>query len=210
SATIPVTVTTDALVEGNETVIITLNTQTNANAEIGSSNSATVNITDNDKSVISIDATTQAEEDNTNGLFTINITPALVGPATINYTVSGTAQNGTDYSTITSSIDLNTGATSATIPVTVTTDALVEGNETVIITLNTQTNANAEIGSSNSATVNITDNDKSVISIDATTQAEEDNTDGLFTINITPALVGPATINYTVSGTAQNGTDYST
>ncbi|WP_289056307.1 Calx-beta domain-containing protein, partial [uncultured Carboxylicivirga sp.] len=79
--------------------------------------------------------------------------PALVGPATINYTVSGTAQNGTDYSTITSSIDLNTGATSATIPVTVTTDALVEGNETVIITLNTQTNANAEIGSSNSATV---------------------------------------------------------
>ncbi len=81
---------------------------------------ATVNITDNDNvpanPVLSITRNYLTQQNRaTNGEFTIGL-PAGVTAAediTVNYTVSGTAQNGTDYASLAGSIVIPAGQNSA-------------------------------------------------------------------------------------------------
>jgi uncharacterized repeat protein (TIGR01451 family)/gliding motility-associated-like protein len=106
--------------------------------------SATVSqvITVLNASVVSIVATTaNASESSTNGLFTISLTSPVATPTIVTYTVTGTATNGTDYTTITNTITIPANTTSVTIPVTVIDDNVLEGTESVIITLNSTNNA---------------------------------------------------------------------
>jgi hypothetical protein len=51
----------------------------------------------------------------------------------------------------------------------------------------------------------ITDDDVAELSIVATTQAEEDASDGLFTITTTKQFDAPVTVTFTVTGTATSG-----
>jgi gliding motility-associated-like protein len=53
-----------------------------------------------------------------------------------NIVISGTATNGTDYTTITNSYTIPVGEESVSIPIVPLTDALTEGNETITITIN--------------------------------------------------------------------------
>ncbi len=56
-------------------------------------------------------------------------------PLTVQYTVSGTATPGVDYVPIPTSIIIPAGQDKFTLPVTILSDALLEGEETLIITL---------------------------------------------------------------------------
>ena len=56
-------------------------------------------------------------------------------PLVVQYTITGTATPGLDYSPIPGSIVIPAGQTTVTVPITIMTDALLEGQETVIITL---------------------------------------------------------------------------
>ncbi|MCP3951175.1 MAG: hypothetical protein GY697_02995, partial [Desulfobacterales bacterium] len=75
--------------------------------------------------------------------------------------VTGTATDGgTDYTSLTGSVVIANGAQTATIDVNgINDDLLVEGDETVIVTLNNTDNGLFTIGGSNSDTVTIGDND---------------------------------------------------
>jgi hypothetical protein len=100
------------------------------------------------------------------GLFTVSRTGNTSSALTVNYTVSGSATKGTDYNNITGTtgntgtITIPVGATSATIALNVVDDALVEGNETVTVTLNSITSYQL---TTNSATITIADNDFSTV-----------------------------------------------
>lgn len=54
-------------------------------------------------------------------------------PVTINFTIAGTAINGTDYTTITTSVTIPAGQLCATIPIVPIADGVTEANETVKI-----------------------------------------------------------------------------
>jgi lysophospholipase L1-like esterase len=56
---------------------------------------------------------------------------------TVRYTLSGTAQAGTDYTAPSGSITLPIGVDSAALTLTATADALSEGDETIVLTLTT-------------------------------------------------------------------------
>ncbi len=56
-------------------------------------------------------------------------------PLVVQYTISGTATSGLDYTPIPLSVVIPAGQTSVTIPITILTDLLLEGQETLIITL---------------------------------------------------------------------------
>ena len=215
----------DALVEGNETVIVTLDTTNNGLFTIdGSNNSDTVTITDNDSALnsVSISATdaSAAETGTDPGQFTVDLgTINNTGSAvTVNYTVTGTATNGsTDYTSLSGSVSIADGQQTATIAVAgIIDDALVEGNETVIVTLDTTDSGLFTIdGSNNSDTVTITDNDSALnsVSITATdaSAAEASSNPGQFTVDlgVVNHTGSAVTVNYTVTGTATNGsTDY--
>jgi hypothetical protein len=161
SATINVIPIDDSLVEGNETVILTL--QDEANYDLGTSKSATVTIADNDQapppvSTVTITATdAQASETGPDaGQFTITRTGDTAASLTVQYTIDGTATNNSDYNQIPTSITIAAGAESATIDITPIDDGLVDGNETVLLTLVDGTSYN--LGTTTSATVTIADN----------------------------------------------------
>jgi hypothetical protein len=87
-----------------------------------------------------------------------------VGALTVNYTIGGTATNGTDYATIGASVVIANGSTTATVTVNPTTDATFEADETVILTVAVGTGYAAV--SPSSATGTITNDDAAPPSVE--------------------------------------------
>jgi hypothetical protein len=69
--------------------------------------------------------------------FTLALTDAAEGPASVRATTGGpgSATAGTDYTAVDTVVHFAAGATSATVKVPVIDDALVEGDETLTLTL---------------------------------------------------------------------------
>jgi|GEM_PF-6509184 len=211
---IPVTINNDNIYENLETykvvlsnvIITTTNIPITTTDLIG--DGSIVNTTA--APVVSIVSTTQASEPNTNGLFTLNLTNPISTPTTVFYTVGGTASNGVDYQTITTSVVIPANTTSITIPVVVIDDTYVEPTESVIITLVSTdndvvvTSVVAEI----SATVMITDNDNANISINDVTVNEGDGT-ATFTVSLVGNVQGGFSVDFaTADDTAKDPSDY--
>lgn len=106
---------------------------------------------------VSIAATlANAAEPSTNGQFTVSRTGSTTNSLTVNFTVSGSAAAGVDYSGIGTSVTIPAGSASATIFVNVIDDTTYEGAETVIVSLSPHPSYMLGTGS---ATVTISDND---------------------------------------------------
>jgi gliding motility-associated-like protein/uncharacterized repeat protein (TIGR01451 family) len=159
-----VAITNDTLVEPTETYGVTLSNITGGLVTIADA-TAIGTITDKDVSSVSIAATTHASEPGTDGLFTLTLSNLVNVATTVNYTITGTATAGTDYTALTGSITIPANTTTITIPVGVIDDSLVEtGGETVVVTL-TSTDTAVTIGTPAAATVTIADEELSVPSL---------------------------------------------
>jgi PKD repeat protein len=99
-----------------------------------------------------------SEQGQARGAFVISRTGSTESALTVNYSVSGTAVNGTDYERLPGSVTLASGASTATIVVTPMDDGEVEDDETVVLTL--AAHEDYDVGSPNRAQVTITDNDQ--------------------------------------------------
>jgi len=108
---------------------------------------------------VTIQATdaTATEAGPTSGAITVFRTGETLLPLVVGYSVEGTATNGVDYATLTGSVTLPIGAASATITVNPIDDTVVEGDETVALTL--RPDITYDVGSPNSAIVTIQDDD---------------------------------------------------
>jgi hypothetical protein len=210
TATINIAVINDILVEGNETVILTLSSVTTGLATLGTPVSATNTIADNDAPVVTISNTTNGTETGpVNGVMTVSQTAIPLTPIVIAYTVSGTATSGLDFTALSGTVTIPAGSTTATITIPVIDDLIVEGNETVIVTLTSITSGAASLGATLVATNTISDNDSATVSIANTTNgAEAGPTSGVLTVTQTKASATNTVIAYTVSGTATSGSDY--
>lgn len=95
------------------------------------------------------------------GSFNLEVTrDGLVStPLTVNYSVSGTASNGSDFSSLSGSVVIPAGSKTANITVNITDDMTVESNET--LNINLSTHANYTLGSGTTANMQILDNDQS-------------------------------------------------
>jgi hypothetical protein len=199
----------DVISEPNETVILTLSSS--GSYTIGSG-SATITITDNDGSAVTVAATdaNASETASDPGVFTITRTGSTASAVTVNFIISGTASNGTDYTALGSSVTIPVGAASSTVAVSPVDDSVFEGSETVILTLSAGTGYS--VGSPSSATVTIADNDLPTVTVSATdaNASETPGDAGTFTVTRTGSAVAALTVNFTLSGTAVNGSDYTT
>lgn len=106
---------------------------------------------------LSVSPASVTEDGATNAIFTFTRTGPTTAPLTVNYTVGGTAVNGTDYATIGTSVVIPIGSASATVTVNPTPDSVVEPSKTVVLTL--AANAAYTLGSPSSATTTITSDD---------------------------------------------------
>ena len=168
SAVINVSVIDDALLEDNETVVVTLTgiSAGDADISIAAANSDVVTISDNDTAEVTIEATdSSVTEEGDSGQFTVSISNPSDTDTVISYTISGDATNGADYQTITGTVTIPAGSTSATIDVIPVDDQLFEGDESVTLTLSGITSGDADItlGATNSATVQIVEDDSSLV-----------------------------------------------
>lgn len=122
---------------------------------------------------------------------TVSLSAATTKNVTVPFTLGGTATNGTDYTISSSPLTIPAGSTSASIQVTIIDDALVDGNETVIVTLGSPTNAT--LGSPTAETLTITDNDNGAptnITLSSSTVAENAPNAVVGTLTATDPNVG--------------------
>ncbi|NCR92178.1 MAG: hypothetical protein GPJ05_25380, partial [Microcystis aeruginosa G13-10] len=194
------------IVESNETVILTLATGTGYT--VGTPNAATGTITNDDTSVtLAVSPTSVTEDGTANLVYTFTRSGDTTNPLTVNYTIGGTATNGTDYTSIPTSVTFDANASTATVIVDPTADTTVENNETVALTLATGTGYT--VGTPNTATGTITNDDTSVTLTVSPTSVTEDGTANLvYTFTRSGDTTNPLTVNYSIGGTATLNTDY--
>ncbi|MBA4450830.1 calcium-binding protein, partial [Cylindrospermopsis raciborskii CS-506_D] len=93
-------------------------------------------------------------------VYTFTRTGVTSNALTVNYTIEGTATNGTDYNNIGTSVTFAAGSSTATVTVDPTADTTVESDETVILTLASGTGYT--IGTTSGVTGTITNDDTQV------------------------------------------------
>lgn len=216
SAPIDVDVLDDELIEGTETVVVTLTEITAGNPSLqldAAKSEATVNLADNETGLVSIVATMDgAESGPVDGLFTVTQDGIAAADTVISYSVAGSATAGDDYTALSGTVTILAGQTSATITVLVADDALVEPDETVVVTLSEVTEGSPLVGinpAQQEATVAIADDDTAEVRIDSATGGSEDGpTGGVITIVQTAPSSTDTVVHYSIGGTATNGDDY--
>ncbi len=180
-------------------------------AELGTTTSATVTITnDETKPQVAFTAGTQSVAENAGAAtVTMQLTNATIVPVIVPFTVSGTAVDGTDYTISASPVTIAAGATAGSVTVTWIDDAVYRGDHTVSITMGTPTDA--DLGGITITTLTITDNEtKPTVAFSAASQSAAESAGAVTaTIQLSAASGLPITVPFTVTGTAKAGTDYS-
>ena len=144
--------------------------------------------------------------------FTVTLSRAAAGEVTVEYTTSdgtgdGGAEAGTDYTAASGrTLTLGTGSTQGTFTIATTPDTTDENDETFTVTL-ASPSTNAKLGSAQTATGTIVDDDGTpTVSIEDA--MAEEGVAVEFTVNLSHASSGEVTVQYTTSnGTAMAG-DY--
>ncbi len=139
----------------------------------------------------------------------ITRTGVISNALTVNYTVGGTATNGTDYGTISTSVTFAANSSIATVTVDPTADTTVESDETVSLTLASGTGYT--IGTTSAVTGTIANDDTQVtLAVSPSSVTEDGSSNLVYTFTRTGVISNALTVNYTVGGTATNSTDYGT
>jgi hypothetical protein len=210
SAAVTIAPIPDALVEGVETVMVTL--RSGSSYILGPAVRAVVNIDDTATPLVSVEAIDAgaSEAGPDTGTFRFTRTGDLSNGLNIRYAASGTAANDASDFTPFLNGDVAFAPGQATLDVVITpvADGAVEGNETVILTV--LDGVAYDLGASVSATVTISDPPMPVVTmvvIDA--DASEVGLDtGAFRFTRTGDVTAPQTVLYSRAGTAVNSTDY--
>lgn len=210
SGNVTFTVVDDAVLEGNETAILTISNPT-AGILIGSTNSQNILIEDNERPSVALTVSANTGSEAATTAITLTATSAIPVSSnqTVSVNVSGTGITAGDYTLSASQITILTGTSSGQITFTVVDDALIEGTETAIVTISNPSTG-VTIGAPSSANITITDNDVTSVNLSASTNSTSESGATVVTLTATTtAPVGGAqTVNVGVSGTGITAGDY--
>jgi hypothetical protein len=189
---------------GGTTVTVTANDTTGANGSFTITNLLPT---------VTLAATQpEASENGTHGAFTLSRTGDTSAALTVNYTMSGTATNGIDYTTLSGTAVIPASAGSVDVTVAPIADLVAEPTETAILTLSSQP---SYFVGSGPATVFISDGNAPILSVAASapTMYERFGSD-YATVQLTRSLgntniaVYVDVTNLTFGGTAVKDVDY--
>jgi uncharacterized protein YhjY with autotransporter beta-barrel domain len=211
TATITIDPNVDGTVEANETVIQSVTAGTGYTVGVPSSATGTILNDDVPTATISVAPAAVAEDGAPNLVYTVALNqPNPAAATTVNFTIGGTAANGTDYATIASPLVIPAGSTTGTITVNPSGDTVIEADETVILTL--AAGAGYTVGVPNAATGTILNDDLPNLTINDVTASEGNAgiTNFTFTVSLS-APAGPGGVTFdiaTANGSATAGVDY--
>jgi len=198
----------DAEVETNETVIVRL--LPSAAYTVSSSSNATVTIQDDDPVAVTVVASDNlaTESSGNNGTVTFNRLGSLAANLVVNYTLAGSAVSGSDFNALSGTVTILAGRPNVTLTITPINDTATEGDETVIVQV--QSSAAYNVGNPGSATVVIQDNEISLVSFSAfdASASEGGGNSGTFRFSRSGATTDELEVFYALGGDAGSGTDY--
>ena len=218
TGTLTVLVTDDALLESTETLVAQISNSSFAAVSIGT-DTATANITDNDTATANLSVTTQGDEDGpVDIVFTVTLDKVNNTGGAITFDLddlgTGTATAGDDYTAIAANaqVSIADGASTGTLTVLVTDDALLESTETLVAQISNPSFAAVSIGT-DTATANIADNDTATANLSVTTQGDEDGpVEIVFTVTLDKVNNTGSAITFDLddlgTGSATSGDDY--
>lgn len=206
--TFTVLVLEDTLVEGNETVLLTLFNPTGGATIVGPPTVA-LTILDNDVSLIFSSPAYLVNESDGTLTITVLRQNGSNGVVTVQYATSNlTASAGSDYLATSGTLIFSDGETLKTFTIVIQEDTSVEGDETLLLTLSNPTGG-AQLGTPSSATVTIVDNDAGIFFSSAAYSVNENGTNAAITVIRTNATSGTVSVNFaTTDETATAGADY--
>ncbi len=209
SAMIPVSITTDAFAEPNETLTLTLSNASGATSIGDGSATGTIANDDGLPPALSVNDPSTLETDTPTS---VDFTVSLAGPApqdiTVSYATSPGTASGADFGAVSGTATIATGQLSTVVPVTIVGDDLDEIDETFALTLSNA--ANATIADSAGVATIVDDDAAPIVQANAPSVAE---TDGPTSMSFTVTLDAPSgrdvSVDYATSDdTATAGTDY--
>lgn len=202
--TIAIPVADDGLSEDNETFSVTLSNA--INVSLGVPKTTVVTIVDNESIQFS-SATYTIAEDGTSATITVQLSGSPQAAITVEYATSnGTAISGVDYTAASGILTFNPGQMAKTFSVPILDDTIVEGPETVDLTLSNPTNAS--LGANDTAVLTIGDNEGVRFSAMAY-EVDEDGGAAIVTVQLIGTATSPVTVHYsTITGSATAGQDY--
>ncbi|MBC1189783.1 calcium-binding protein, partial [Microcystis aeruginosa BLCCF108] len=149
---------------------------------------------------LAVSPSSVTEDGTANLVYTFTRSGSTTNPLTVNYSIGGTATNGTDYASIPTGVIFAANSATVTVIVDPTADTIVESNETVILILASGTGYT--VGTPNAATGTITDDDTSVtsqLSINDITVVEGKDNNAILTVTVDNPNPQPITFNYTTA-----------
>ncbi|MCY3905174.1 MAG: hypothetical protein OXF76_18585 [Caldilineaceae bacterium] len=201
SAKLPITISGDALVEGAETVEIALSAVAGAPYQLViSAATTTITIIDDDTPTLAFSqstwSVTEADTDGTLNV-SVNINPAMETASAVNITTRYDTATAADVS-VPTTLSLPKGATSATIPITIRGDALVEGAESFDIELSAVADAPYALGPPVTATITVNDDDRATLAFDQAAWSVNEADGALdIIVNIAPAMETASAVTIT-------------
>ncbi|WP_286812884.1 MULTISPECIES: Calx-beta domain-containing protein [unclassified Maribacter] len=203
----------DTDVESNETVI--LNLVAGTGYEVGSPNSDTVTIVSDDIEYFAqITASDGTAAENASSVSTgefnirLNEENNTGSPIIVEFLIDGTSDVGTDFSaSSTNAVSIPNGEQEAEVLITPIDDQIQEGTETVIITLQNGTGYSLGSVATQSATVEIEDNDQATLTISNESLNEDDAAgEMVFEVELDLEVIGGTTVSYSFfDETAEGG-----
>jgi len=205
SKTISVPTTDDALVEGGETLTLTLSSASGGATISGPTGTGT--IIDNDVPSFAI-ANASAVAEGGSMTFTVTRGGGGSGTYTVNFaSAAGTATSGTDFTPTSGTLTFLATDTTKTITVATTNDAIYEPAETVLMNLSAPSGGSIITMSQGSGIINDNDSPPSFAIGNASAVSEGGTMS--FAVVMTGGSSSSHSVNYaSASGTAISGTDF--
>ncbi len=214
SKTLLVPITNTPIVDGSRTFTVDITGASPPGTVIGVPSTTTVTITDNDVAgTLQFSAptysVTEPTSPTTNVAITVTRTGGMAGGVLVTFaTADGTATAGADYTATSGTLTFDAGNTSKTFSIAIQTDTLVEGDETVLLSLSSP-GGGGTLGARKTATLTIKDSQKGVQFSAPNYTAGEGTASAMITVSRTGPTMDVAKVRYSTSdGTAKAGANY--
>ncbi len=210
STTVTVTPLNDSAAEVPETIIATISANNTVYLRNSAATTSTITLTDDDTPQVTVSApdSSASEAGPDSGVFLITRSGPATSALKVYYGISGSALHGTDYAMLNGEVTIPAGSSSAPVVILPIDDDLAEPSENVTLAVTTFDNAYS-VGAAFQSTVTIADNaDKPLVAVRAGTVGVEGSTNATLIFRGIGNSLGNVTVNYTVSGTATPGSDY--
>ncbi len=214
SATFPISILNDNLGEDDELVNLTISNPS-ANVWLGSDNTATLTIKDNEPRVqfstgnYTVNEVAGSPVITGTVTITVELSYAVTQTVTVDYATSDDdATAGSDYTATSGTLTFDPGDTSKTFTVDILDDGAGEDDERVDLTLSNPS-ANAWLGSDDTATLKIEDDEPRVQFSENSYTVNEDAGTATITVELSRSFTDTVTVDYATSDNgASDGIDY--